>query len=128
MEESGLAVTKQERAASSENGSRFISQPSLSRDKRPANTVSMYVGVGKQKILPKPGTALSKHTVGRRSESQHNQRGQQKTLIRYRKLDASAGEASFSNMNPLKEFKRQTLRSQVRAALFPSDGGLRGFL
>lgn len=88
----------------------------------------MYVDVGRQKILPKPVTQLVKHGVNRRSESQHFQKTQQKSQLRYRKLNATAGEGTFTGMNPLKEFKRQAMRNQLRAGLAGNDIGLGGFL
>ena len=98
------------------------------KDHRPANTVSMYVGIGKQKILPKTVTDFPLNSGTKRSESIHLQKPQHKSLLRYRKVDVTNNDASFSALNPLKEFKRQTLRGQVRAALTQSDQNLRNYL
>jgi hypothetical protein len=61
----------------------------------------MYVGIGKQKILPKTVTDFPL-TGTKRSESIHLQKTQHKSLLRYRKVDATNNDTSFSALNPLK--------------------------
>lgn len=101
MENLNVVPSKHTRANSSENVN------GLSRDSakehRPANTVSMYVGIGKQKIFPKTATEFpvgskrSESTVIQKQESspqgfpvqkQASAHGgkQHKSLLRYRKL------------------------------------------
>jgi hypothetical protein len=102
-------VTAQQiRASSSEHHPQLARTSLGSRDQRPANTVSMYVGLGKEKIRPKQ-VGKEGRPGSRRSESTHLQRTQHKSLVRYRKLEGN-NDTSFSALNPLKEYKRQALR------------------
>lgn len=95
--------SKHIRANSSENVSSQMGRDSVgAKEHRPANTVSMYVGIGKQKILPKTVTDFQMNSGSKRSESIHLQKPQHKSLLRYRKIDATTNDASFSALNPLK--------------------------
>lgn len=125
MQHSAMLLPTHTRTVSSQKAGQFVTQRSESIEKRPQNSVSLHLGVGKPKILPKAVTPLKQ---GRRSESQHMQKTQQKSVLRYRKLNVSTGEANFTPNNPLKEFKRQALRSQLRAGLTANESNLRGFL
>jgi len=49
-----------------------------------------------------------------------------KTILRYRKLDLTMGESNLGS-NPLKEYKRQTMRSKVRANINLRDEVLKKF-
>ena len=63
----------------------------------------------KKKILPQ-----GKLKDGKRCESSHVQKkSNEKTTLRYRKLDLTVGEGLLGG-NPLKDFKRKTLRGRVR--------------
>lgn len=48
------------------------------------------------------------------------------TAARFKKLDHSLGEG-FISTNPLKDYKRQTLRRKVRDNLTIKEEGLRAF-
>ncbi len=146
MENLIVIPSKHTRANSSENVNSLPRESA--KDHRPANTVSMYVGIGKQKILPKTvtefpvgskrsesmalqkkeGSPMKEGLPLQRQTSGHGGKAQHKSLLRYRKMEGSNNDNSFSALNPLKEFKRQTLRGQVRAALTQSDRNLRGYL
>jgi hypothetical protein len=103
MENLIVVPSKHVRANSSENFSSFKGRDSVGiKDPRPANTVSMYVGIGKQKILPKTVTDFPINHANKRSESIHLQKPQHKSLLRYRKIEATTNDASFSALNPLK--------------------------
>lgn len=70
MAESLLDLPKHQRTPSEGLSSQHLRRPSLaSGDHRPSYTVSMYVGIGKQKILPKQINDFPLPTAGRRSES-----------------------------------------------------------
>jgi hypothetical protein len=152
MENLIVVPSKHTRANSSENVNNLPRDSA--KDHRPANTVSMYVGIGKQKILPK--TATDFPVGSKRSESIAMQKREgslqkegfplqregfpmqkqtsghggkaHKSLLRYRKMEGSSNDNSFSALNPLKEFKRQTVRGQVRAGLTQWERNLRGYL
>jgi hypothetical protein len=102
MENLIVVPSKHTRANSSENV-KGLPRDSA-KDHRPANTVSMYVGIGKQKILPKTATEFpvgskrSESSVIQKQESSpnglplqkqtsaHVGKQQHKSLLRYRKL------------------------------------------
>lgn len=103
MAESLLDLPKHQRTPSEGVSSQHLGRPSLaSGDHRQSNTVSMYVGIGKQKILPKQVTGFPLPTAGRRSESSRFEKTELKSQVRYKKLDATTNDASFSALNPLK--------------------------
>jgi hypothetical protein len=128
MEDAILEPALQHRATSTEHANPFFLSPPPVRQHRPSNTVSMYVGIGKPKLLPKPPASFHLPPASRRSESTHAPKTEQKGLTRYRKLEVTTNDASFSALNPLKEFKRQTLRGKVRAGLVQTDRSFRSYL
>lgn len=103
MENLSVPTHKHNRAVSSENVSSHLDKEAVgSKDHRPANTVSMYVGIGKQKIMPKTANNFALSSTSKRSESIHIQKTQHRSLLRYRKLDGPANDTIFSAMDPLK--------------------------
>lgn len=81
----------------------------------------MYAGIGKHKLPAKPVAGFPKSSGSRRSESTHTVKPLHRSLIRYKKMEGAANEASFVGLNPMKEFKRQAVRGQLRANLLASD-------
>lgn len=82
-------------------------------------------GLPHRKVLP-GNRPRHQRSDARRSESTHLNKTNEKTLARFNKLDLTVGEG-FGGGNPMKEYKRQTLRGKVRAGLSLKESGLRCF-
>ena len=67
------------------------------------------------KIEPK-SVSRSKNPPVRHSESTYVKKSNPKSMVRYKKLDLTAGDVSFGG-NPLKEYKRKVQRNKMRGNL-----------
>jgi hypothetical protein len=113
---------------SEEQDPRTQSAVSGTRQYRTNHAMSTHSVLPPRKIIPKH-VSLAKKAEPRRSESTHINKSNDRSLFRYKKLDLTAGEGGLSILggNPLKEYKRQTLRGKVRATLNLKEEGLKIF-
>ena len=103
------------------------------KEKRVTNAISMYSGIGRSKIYPKPATGVSNKSGSRKSESSYQRADKSHYgLFRLKKKQTKGDNSSFSaatgSMNLLKEFKRQTLRDKVRNNLGNNELNLSSYL